>query len=84
MYDIDFAAIKPEEAVSELSAPVFIIHGEQDDIVPVAHAYRLREASRHRDSELWILPEAAHSNSYLVRPGEYMERVTAFFDEALD
>lgn len=84
MYDIDFAAIKPGEAVSELSIPVFIIHGEQDDMVPVAHAYRLKDASQHPDSRLWILPEAAHSNSYLVRPGEYMERVTAFFDEALD
>jgi len=81
MYDIDFTAIKPEEAVSELSIPVFIIHGEQDDMVPVAHAYRLKEASQHPDSRLWILPEAAHSNSYLVRPAEYMERVTAFFDE---
>lgn len=84
MYDIDFAAIKPEEAVSKLSVPVFIIHGEQDDMVPVAHAYRLREASQHPDSELWILPEAAHSNAYLVRPAEYMERVIAFFDEALN
>lgn len=84
MYDIDFAAIKPEEAVSELSVPVFIIHGEQDDMVPVAHAYRLREASRHPDSRLWILPEAAHSNAYLMRPAEYTERVIAFFDEALN
>lgn len=84
MYDIDFAAIKPEEAVSELSIPVFIIHGEQDDVVPVAHAYRLKEASEHRDSELWILSEAAHSNAYLVRPPEYMEHVVAFFDEALN
>jgi dipeptidyl aminopeptidase/acylaminoacyl peptidase len=84
IYDIDFAAIKPEEAVKMMSAPVFIIHGGQDDMVPVQHAYRLKEASQNPDSKLWIVPEAQHANSYLVRPDEYKEQVISFFDEALD
>jgi len=83
IYDVDFTAIKPEEAVKETSVPVFIIHGEQDDTVPVEHAYRLKEASQNPDSRLWILPEAQHANSYLVRPTEYKEQVTSFVDEAL-
>jgi len=84
IYEIDFTAIKPEEAVREIPVPVFIIHGEQDDTVPVQHAYRLKEASQNPDSKLWIVPEAQHANSYLVRPAEYKERVISFFDEALD
>jgi len=84
IYEIDFTAIKPEEAVREIPVPVFIIHGEQDDTVPVQHAYRLKEASQNLDSKLWIVPEAQHANSYLVRPAEYKERVISFFDEALD
>jgi dipeptidyl aminopeptidase/acylaminoacyl peptidase len=83
IYDVDFTAIIPEEAVREISAPVFIIHGEQDDMVPVQHAYRLKEASRNPESKLWIVPEAQHGNSYLMRPTEYREQVTSFFDEAL-
>jgi len=83
VYDVDFTAIKPEEAVRKTSAPVFIIHGEQDEMIPVEHAYRLKEASQNPDSRLWILPEAQHANSYLVRPTEYKEQVTSFFDEAL-
>jgi dipeptidyl aminopeptidase/acylaminoacyl peptidase len=83
IYDVDFAAIKPEEAVKETSVPVFIIHGEQDAMIPVEHAYRLKEASQNPDSKLWIVPEAQHANSYLVRPAEYKEQVTSFFDEAL-
>ena len=67
----------------EISVPVFIIHGEQDDMVPVQHAYRLKEASQNPESKLWIVPEAQHGNSYLVRPAEYKEQVTSFFDEAL-
>jgi dipeptidyl aminopeptidase/acylaminoacyl peptidase len=84
MYDVDFAAIKPEEAVSEIAVPVFIIHGKQDDMVPVQHAYRLKAASQNPRSKLWIVPEAQHGNSYLVRPTEYKEQVISFFDEALD
>jgi len=84
IYDIDFAAIKPEEAVKEVSAPVLIIHGEQDDMIPVQHAYRLKEASQNPDSKLWVVPEAQHANSYLVRPAEYREWVISFFDEVLD
>jgi pimeloyl-ACP methyl ester carboxylesterase len=84
IYDIDFTAIKPEEAVKEISVPVFIIHGGQDEMIPVQHAYRLKEASQNPDSRLWIVPEAEHANSYLARPTEYKEQVISFFDEALD
>jgi dipeptidyl aminopeptidase/acylaminoacyl peptidase len=84
IYDIDFTAIKPEEAVKEISVPVFIIHGEQDDMIPVQHAYRLKEATQNPDSKLWIVPEAQHANSYLTRPTEYKEQVISFFDGALD
>jgi len=84
IYDIDFTAIKPEEAVKEISVPVFIIHGGQDEMIPVQHAYRLKEASQNLDSKLWIVPEAQHANSYLVRPAEYKEQVISFFDEVLD
>ncbi len=83
IYDVDFTAIKPEEAVKVTSMPVFIIHGEQDEIIPVEHAYRLKEASQNPESRLWIVPEAEHANSYLVRPTEYKERVISFFDEVL-
>jgi len=84
IYEIDFTEIKPEEAVREISVPVFIIHGGQDEMIPVQHAYRLKEASQNLDSKLWIVPEAQHANSYLIRPAEYKEQVIAFFDEALD
>jgi len=84
IYEIDFTAIKPEEAVKEISVPIFIIHGGQDEMIPVQHAYRLKEASQNLDSKLWIVPEAQHANSYLIKPAEYKEQVIAFFDEALD
>ena len=83
MYGVDFTAIKPVEAVKEITVPVFIIHGGQDDMVPVEHALRLIEASRNPDSKLWIVPEAPHSSPYLARPAEYIDKVLSFFEGAL-
>jgi dipeptidyl aminopeptidase/acylaminoacyl peptidase len=84
MYDVDFAAVKPIEAVHKTDIPIFIVHGEQDDMVPVEHAYRLAKACRNPDSQLWVLPDAGHSNPYLVRPKEYIEKVISFFDVAFE
>ena len=84
IYNVDFTAVKPIEAVRETDIPVFIIHGQQDEMVPVAHAYRLAEALKNPDSLLWVLPDAKHSNPYLVRPKEYMEKVLSFFNKALE
>lgn len=83
IYDVDFTAIRPVEAVKKISVPVFIIHGGKDDMIPVQHAYRLKEACQNPDSKLWIVPEAQHSSPYLARPVEYMSEVSSFFDEAL-
>lgn len=84
MYGVDFVSIKPVEAVKEISIPVFVIHGEQDDMVPAHHAHRLIEACQNPDSKLWILPEADHSNPCLARPEEYINKVISFFDDAFD
>jgi fermentation-respiration switch protein FrsA (DUF1100 family) len=84
MYGIDFNAIKPVEVVSDIAPrPVFFIHGELDDTVPLEHVYRLHEAADNPDSQLWVVPEAAHVRAYVTYPEEYIDRITAFFDAAL-
>jgi dipeptidyl aminopeptidase/acylaminoacyl peptidase len=83
-YDVDFTAVKPIQAVQQTDIPLFIIHGERDDTVPVEHAYRLAEASKNPDSQLWVLPKAGHTNTYFVGPEEYINRVLNFFDKALE
>lgn len=84
MYGVDFLALKPVEAVSEMDeTPVFIIHGELDDIFSMEHASRLIQASRHPQSRLWIAPEAGHVRAYITYPDEYINRVLEFFDTFL-
>ena len=85
IYRVDFTAIKPIECIPEIAPrPVFIIHGEQDDIFDVEHAYRLHQASQNPRNQLWIALQAGHVRAYDVYPEEYISKITAFFAEALE
>jgi len=84
MYGVDLEAVKPIDAVAEIAPrPIFFIHGEADDFIPVAHVNRLYEASNNQSNLLWTVPGAKHLEPYKIVPIEYIERVTTFFDKEL-
>jgi len=83
-YRIDFLAIKPIESLAQIGdIPVFFIHGDQDETIPVEHARRMYEVSGNTKNQLWITPGARHMRSYASFNQEYIDKVTAFFDSAL-
>jgi len=85
IYGVDFPAVKPVEAVSQVApAPIFFIHGAEDTFLPPEHADRLLEASDNPNNRLWIAPGAEHVRAYAANPTEYISRITAFFDESLN
>ncbi len=47
--------------VKEVSAPVLVIHGELDDVVPVAHGRAIFENCQKTVEPLW-LPKALHND----------------------
>jgi len=73
----------PEEAVAHLPFPVLIIHGQEDERVPPSHAQRIYRAAQQEGTELWMVPGAEHARVYKTRPQEYIQRVTAYFQERL-
>ena len=84
MYGIDFTDIKPVEVVGDIAPrPILFIHGELDDTVPVAHAHSLLAASANMQNQLWVLSDVGHVEAYASYPEDYMDMVTAFFDDAL-
>jgi fermentation-respiration switch protein FrsA (DUF1100 family) len=84
MYGIDFTAVKPIEVVGDIAPrPILFIQGELDDVVPPGHAQSLLEASNNPLNQLWLIPDCGHVEAYVTHPEEYMDRVTAFFDDAL-
>ena len=84
MYGVDFRAIRPIAVVADIAPrPVFFIHGDADETIPVAHAGRLYQAADNPADELWTVPGAGHTQAYNTRPQEYLQRVTAFFNASL-
>ena len=78
---VNIDAVSPAAAAAELKTPLFIAHGDADTQVPVASAYRIREAKP--DTELLIVKGAEHGGAAELAGGEYEKRITAFFREHL-
>jgi dipeptidyl aminopeptidase/acylaminoacyl peptidase len=79
LYGIDINAIAPVKVVPRLDFPILLIHGLEDDRVPPSHSQRLKAASRHPDTELWLVPGAEHTRNFKAQPEEYIARVAGYF-----
>ncbi len=58
--------------------PMYFIHGDADDFVPVENLYKNFEAKSQGYKEYWIVPGAVHANSFAKYPEEYKARVADF------
>lgn len=77
-----FGEASAVEAVKKNTRPLFVIHGDQDELVPTEMAEVIYEAA-NSEKELWIVPGAGHTEAYTVAEEEYKQRLKAFLDEAL-
>jgi pimeloyl-ACP methyl ester carboxylesterase len=69
-------------AIARTHAPVLIVHGTWDAIVPVSHAHRLHAAAPQR-SELMLVPFAGHAGVWMDLDGRIRRRTLAWFDTHL-
>jgi pimeloyl-ACP methyl ester carboxylesterase len=78
----NFFSASAEHAVASLhDRPVFIVHGDEDVMMPASHSQRLYDAARGPKA-LWFGP-GPHSNIITTAPEEYAKRLFAFLDEHL-
>ena len=77
-----YRKVNPVDRVSSVTCPILFIQGGRDDLIPVSDARRLMEASGNPADELWLVPDAGHTLSYITDPADYMERVTSFLARA--
>ncbi|SDL88583.1 alpha/beta hydrolase [Sediminibacillus halophilus] len=68
--------------VKNNTRPLFIIHGDQDELVPTEMAHRLYEAA-NSEKQLWIVPGAGHTDAYAAATAEFQKRLEAFIESAL-
>jgi pimeloyl-ACP methyl ester carboxylesterase len=74
-------AVKPVQDLPRVGAPVMVIYGGQDDIVPIDQLQAM--AAVRPDAETWFVADAAHARIYNAQPEQYVSRVTRFLDEVL-
>lgn len=74
---IDWDALDHLTAVDEFSQPVLLLHGEQDDVVPVWTSQAFAEA-RPDLVTLEVFPEADHVTSWNHAPRRYSRAVRRF------
>ncbi|HUZ00241.1 MAG TPA: alpha/beta fold hydrolase [Thermomicrobiaceae bacterium] len=80
---IDLGTLRPVDLIGRISPrPLLLIHGTADTIVPPADS-RQNFAAAGEPKALWWVSNAAHGQT--LRPGHaaYMDRVVAFFLQAL-
>lgn len=71
-------SIRPMDAIAAISPrPVFLIHGTEDRIVPLAEAYLLFE-SAGEPRELWTVAGADHVEARSIDLQGYVDRVDRF------
>jgi uncharacterized protein len=63
--------------ITRVTVPVFIIHGADDEIIPVAMGRRLFAAA-NSPKDLYIIPGAHHNDTYGVGGKTYFERLQRF------
>ena len=63
--------------IAKIKVPLLIIHGSDDEIIPVAMGRRLYAAARD-PKELYLIPGAHHNDTYLVGGRTYFEKLKTF------
>ena len=75
--------VAPLRVVGQLAPrPLLLIHGTDDEMIPVSHAYRLYAAAGE-PKQLWIAEGANHCGAYFQDRAAYCQRVIAFFNAGL-
>lgn len=70
------------ERLARISVPVLVIHGDRDDIVPIALGREVFEAAREPKS-FYVIEGADHNNTYQVGGRAYFQRLRRFIAEAV-
>lgn len=71
------------EQVKKNKKPLWIIHGEADELVPTEMAKSLYAAA-NGEKELWIVPQAGHTKAYSLVTKEFQFRLTKFVNKVIE
>ena len=59
---------------------VFLIHTQNDEVIPVSEFHRLIQAGGTSVADNWLVGDSKHVRSFQDHPGEYVRRLVNFFN----
>lgn len=68
-----------ENAVSNISCPMLILHSKKDAFTPYTQSVKLSKANPN--AELYLFEEGAHARAYATSPKEYEKVITDFINK---
>ncbi|MBL8178347.1 MAG: alpha/beta fold hydrolase [Bryobacterales bacterium] len=78
-HGIDLRSVSPLDSIRRTTVPVLLIHGTSDENITLSHS-RALHAANPTMTQLWEVPQAPHVAAPVVRPREYAERITDWFN----
>lgn len=80
---LTFDELAPINNIPHLKGRLFLIHGQEDRVVPLAQARRLQETVQRTkvDSVVWLVPGKGHFD--LTTHPEFWPKIITFFEESL-
>ena len=74
----------PEQYIDRLTpVPLLVVHGDQDEVVPVSQGLRLFEKAREPKT-LFEVKQGHHGDSLVRANGEYRKKLLAWLDDVMD
>jgi fermentation-respiration switch protein FrsA (DUF1100 family) len=67
--------------IHQIRAPLLVIHGDRDGVIPQRHGRRLFELA-NEPKEFWSVPGADHNGLIFAAGEEYVRRLARFHEEA--
>jgi len=67
------------DRIKNFDCPVYIVHGQRDEIVHISHAHRLWENVQNKDFEPYFVELAGHNNIEKYAK-DYLQRIRKFID----
>lgn len=75
-----FGDVNVLKQVEKNSRPLFLVHGESDDLVPTHMSEDIFEVAAG-EKELWLVPDAGHIKAYEVETEQFEERLSLFLQK---
>jgi len=82
--DDDTLPINNTGKIKRISLPLLVIHGEQDNLIPVWHGKKLHSNSPIEDKQLVVIPGAGHNNLMAIGFVPYFSAIAGFVNNHLD